>query len=94
MNEKQPSRCGPWYQDTDDPRALDVLADLYRNMTPGERLAKVFEMVQANENLQRASVRAMYPEADDREVFLRVASRRLDRDLMIKAYGWDPALHP
>jgi hypothetical protein len=36
----------------------------------------------------------MYPQASEREVFLRVAARRLDRDSMIRAYGWDPALHP
>ena len=36
-------------------------------------------------------VRRQYPEASEREVFLRAASRRLGRDLMIKAYGWDPA---
>lgn len=35
----------------------------------------------------------MYPEADEREVFLRVAARRLDRESMIKAYGWDPDEH-
>jgi hypothetical protein len=36
----------------------------------------------------------MYPDADEREVFLRVAARRLGRDLMIAACGWDPDLHP
>jgi len=36
----------------------------------------------------------MYPEADEREIFLRVAARRLDRDTMIKVYGWDPLRHP
>jgi len=32
----------------------------------------------------------MHPEASDREVFLRVAARHLPRDLMIRAYKWDP----
>jgi hypothetical protein len=36
----------------------------------------------------------MYPDAGEREVFLRVAARRLDRETMIKVYGWDPKLHP
>jgi len=39
-------------------------------------------------------VRAMYPEASEREIFLRVAARRLDRETMVRAYGWDPELHP
>jgi hypothetical protein len=36
----------------------------------------------------------MNPDAGDREVFLRVAARRLDRETMIQVYGWDPDLHP
>ncbi len=83
---------GGWYEDT-DPKALQVFVQLYRDMTPGERVARVFEMSAFQENLQRASVRSMYPEADAREVFLRVAARRLDRRTMIDVYGWDPDLH-
>ena len=84
---------GGWYEDT-DPKALEVFIQLYRDMTPGERVARVFELTAFQEGLQRSSVKAMYPEADEREVFLRVAARRLDRETMIKVYGWDPELHP
>ena len=63
-------------------------------MTPGERVARVFELCAFQQSLQEANVRSMYPGADDREVFLRVAARRLGRDLMIAAYGWDPDLQP
>ena len=82
-----------WFSDT-SPEALEVYVDLYRNMTVSERLARVFELCDLQQSLQEANVRALYPEADEREVFLRVAARRLGRDLMIKAYGWDPDLHP
>jgi len=82
-----------WYEDT-DPEALEVFLQLHRQMTPGQRVARVFELTAFQEGLQRASVRAMYPQADEREVFLRVAARRLDRETMIRAYGWDPDLHP
>lgn len=82
-----------WYDDT-DPEALQVFLRLHRGMSAGERLARIFELSDFQESLQRASVRAMHPDADDREVFLRVAARRLDRERMIRAYGWDPALHP
>ena len=40
-----------------------------------------------------AGVRLRYPDATDREVFLRAASLRIPRDLMIAAYGWDPESH-
>jgi hypothetical protein len=81
-----------WYEDT-DPKALEVFLQLHRDMTPGERVARVFELNAFQEGLQRSSVRSMYPDADEREVFLRVAARRLDRETMIKVYGWDPDLH-
>ena len=83
---------GGWYEDT-DPKALAVFLQLHREMTPGERVARIFEMTAFQENLQRASVKDMYPEANERELFLRVAARRLDRDTMIRVYGWDPELH-
>lgn len=82
-----------WYEDT-DPKALEVFLELYRRMTPGERVARIFEMVEFQEGLQRSSVRSMYPAADEREIFLRLAARRLDRDTMIRVYGWDPDQHP
>jgi hypothetical protein len=78
-----------WFQDTDR-KALEVYLGLYREMEPGERLARIFELCDLQESLQMSDVRANFPEADEREVFLRVASRRLGRDLMIRVYGWDP----
>jgi hypothetical protein len=76
-----------WYEDT-DPKALKVFIELHRKMMPGERLARMFEMCEFAEALQTAAVRKMYPEAGAREVFLRVAERRLGRELTQKAYGW------
>ena len=35
----------------------------------------------------------MYPEAGEREVFLRAAARRLSRETMMAVYGWDPEAH-
>jgi hypothetical protein len=78
-----------WFQDTDR-KALDVYIRLHREMEPGERLARVFELCELQESLQISDVRTNFPGADEREVFLRVASRRLGRELMIRAYGWDP----
>lgn len=82
-----------WLSDT-DPRALEVYLRLHREMTPGERLARVFELCEFQDSLQIANVQSMYPQANEREVFLRVAARRLGRELMIAAYNWDPDLHP
>lgn len=81
-----------WFEDT-DPKAFEVYIRLHRAMQPAERLARVFELCELQESLQIANVRHAWPEAGEREIFLRVAARRLDRDLMMKAYGWDPDLH-
>jgi len=78
-----------WYEDT-DPKALKVFIELHRQMSDGARLARIFEMCDFQESLQRADVRRMYPGADEREVFLRVAERRLGPELTRKAYGGPP----
>ena len=82
-----------WLDDT-NPKAREVYCELLRRMSPEERLARVFELNELQESLQRESVKRLYPAAGEREVFLRVAARRLGRETMIKAYDWDPNLHP
>jgi hypothetical protein len=81
-----------WYRDT-DPRALQVFLDLQRKMTVSEKFETIFGMMEMLWNLSEAGVRSIYPQADDREVFLRTAARRLDRETMIRVYGWDPRAH-
>ncbi|MBI4910350.1 MAG: hypothetical protein HY820_42425 [Acidobacteria bacterium] len=82
-----------WFVDT-DPKALAVYIELHRRLTPQQRLARMFELCDMQQAMQEANVRANYPDASDREVFLRVATRRLGRELMMKVYDWDPDLHP
>ena len=78
-----------WMADTDS-KAFEVLIELQRKMSPGDKLACVLKSSAMLMALTEASVRKLYPHASDREVFLRSAARRLDRDTMIRAYGWDP----
>jgi hypothetical protein len=75
------------------PDALKVFFDLQQQRTPAQKLADVFELTQWMFANAEAGVRLRYPHASDREVFLRAASLRIPADLMIKAYGWDPAAH-
>ena len=51
-----------WMEDT-DPEALEVYIQLHRQMTTAQRVARVFELWELQEGLQRASVKAMYPDA-------------------------------
>jgi hypothetical protein len=67
---------------------------LLRAKTPGERIEMVFSMTEFALQMAESGVRARYPDASEREIFLRCAALRLPRDLMIRAYGWDPEEHP
>lgn len=82
-----------WLSDT-TPEAQEVYFAILRRMSRGEKLQRVFEMVEMAHAMTEAQVRRQYPQADEREVFLRVVSRRLSRQQMIDAYGWDPEANP
>jgi hypothetical protein len=73
-----------------DPRAIEVLLSLERNLTPARKTALVFEMSELVLSLAAAGVRQAHPGAGERELLARLAGRCLDRDLVIRAYGWDP----
>ena len=62
-------------------------------MPPGDKLKLTLDLSQFALQMSEAGVRARYPQADDREVFLRTAALHLSRDLMVRAYGWDPHEH-
>ena len=75
------------------PLARQVWLELLRNKTPGERIAAAFDLTDFALRMTESGVRATHPHASEREIFLRSAARRLPRDLMIRAYGWDPDEH-
>lgn len=77
------------YSDT-DPKAMEVWLDLLRKKPAGEKMGTVFALSEMAIEFSKAGVRMDFPHAEEREVFLRAASRRLTREQMIQAYGWDP----
>jgi hypothetical protein len=78
-----------WYSDT-DPKAFEVFLASQRWMTPSENIRAVFERNRIIQALAEAQERENYPQPDDRGVFLRVLARRLDRETMLRVYGWHP----
>ena len=66
------------------------LIEGYRAMTPAQKWRRVCDLNRTLDALARADVRRRHPEAYEREVNLRVASRRLPAELMRRAFGWDP----
>jgi hypothetical protein len=72
------------------PKVEALLLDGYRRMTVADKMARVVAMSRAVQQLALADVRRSHPNADDRELSLRLASRRLDAATMRRAFGWDP----
>ncbi len=80
-----------YYSDT-SPEAMEVFLDVQRRMSPAQKIALVFSYTRTLFRMMEANVRALYPMAEDREIFLRVTARHLDRDTMIRVYQWDPEM--
>ncbi|MGH9720394.1 MAG: hypothetical protein ACRD8O_09290 [Bryobacteraceae bacterium] len=78
-----------WMADT-QPKPFEVWVELQRRMTPGEKLAQVFEMAAMMIRAYEDRVRKQHPHANPREIFLRAAALRLGSDTVKRVYGWDP----
>ena len=78
-------------QSRDTYRALeDEIFERCRRMTVDEKLEHVSALGRLAEEVALAALRARYPEATERENRLRLASRWLDRETLIRVYDWDP----
>lgn len=75
------------------PEVLKMLIAGYRAMTPQRKMDIVRGLNQATQQMALARLRQQYPDATERELALRLASLTLTRDLMIRAFGWDPEEH-
>jgi hypothetical protein len=78
-----------WYSDT-DPKALEVFLARQRTMTATEKIEAVFQQNELLRSFSEARERQLHPNATDREIFLRVLAHRLDRESMLRIYGWYP----
>jgi len=73
------------------PEVQAMMIEGYRRMTPQQKLQRVLDLNRAAESLARARIRRQYgPDLSEREENLRLASLYLDRETMIRAFGWDP----
>ena len=59
--------------------------DVWCAMNAAQKLAIVSQLTLATEELARAGIRERHPNAAEREIELR-----LDRNMMIRVFGWDP----
>ncbi len=68
----------------------DRLVEGYRAMTPAQKFRRIVELNHAVQQMAIARIRAEHPDADEREVKMRLASLWLPADLMREAFDWDP----
>jgi hypothetical protein len=71
----------------------ELMFQLWRKATPAQKLQKVLSIGRMVNELVRSELRQRYPSATSREIELRLASRNLDRETMIRVFDWDPELH-
>jgi hypothetical protein len=69
--------------------AARVMLALYRRMSPERKGRCVAEMNEALRASQRAEIRVRHPHADAHELKMRLASRWIEPELMLAAFGWD-----
>ena len=74
--------------DTDE-APFEVLMGLLRQMSPEDKLHRVLQMSAAHVAGYQDIVRRRYPQASEREVFLRAAAMRLGKETVKRVYGWD-----
>jgi hypothetical protein len=69
------------------PEAWKFYIELYRHVSPAEKIRRAMSLTKTVNLLAEAGLRQRFPEADDREIFLRRVQLTLGKDLFRKAYG-------
>ena len=70
-----------------------LLIEGYRRMSAAEKFARVQSLNETVLQFAAAGIRRDHPGIEESELRLRLAARWLDRETMIRAFGWDPELH-
>jgi hypothetical protein len=80
---------------SDTPSEVDeILVRGYRRMTPEQRLERVADLNRAVRQLALAGIRQRHgSDLTAEEEKLHLAALSIDREIMIRAFGWDPEEH-
>lgn len=71
------------------PKIEALLIEGYRKMSPAQKLEQVRALTRAVQELALLDVRRRHPGASAHEQALRVASRWIEPELMVRAFDWD-----
>lgn len=78
-------------QSSDTDRATEAfLFAAYRRMSAVEKIERIGRIGQMVKAVALAELRGRFPDATDRELALRYASRMHDRETMRTVFRWDP----
>lgn len=78
-----------YFEDT-HPEIEKIMVEKLRKWTAAEKLIQVASLIQAADQMALVGLRKRYPNATERELQLRLAALKLDRETMIKVFNWDP----
>ena len=70
--------------------AEQFLIEKLRNWPAWRKAEQVTALTQACQQMALIGLRRRYPQADEKELKLRLAALWLDRETMMKVYAWDP----
>ena len=76
------------FEDTTE-EAERVLIEGYRRMPDWRKFKCIDDLNRFMAATQLEEIRARYPDANEHELRMRLASRWLEPELMLAAYGWD-----
>jgi hypothetical protein len=62
----------------------------WRGMTPAQKGLVLTNLMAMAEELARAGIRMRHPGAGAEEIEMRLRALILDRETMVKFFGWDP----
>jgi hypothetical protein len=77
------------FSDTDK-EAERLLIELARAIPAWKKFQQVANATEAIRAFAKAGILRRNPDASEEELKLRLASLALDRETMIRVYGWDP----
>ncbi|MGA9770882.1 MAG: hypothetical protein WBV94_17710 [Blastocatellia bacterium] len=75
-----------------DPEAERKIIELARAMPDWKKIEQVFLLIETTRALSMAGLQERYPQASEEELKKRLAALVLDRETVIKVYGWDPEI--
>lgn len=73
-----------------DAEAERILIELARVTPAWKKCEQIVAAIRTDRELAMAGLRARYPGADEDELRRRFAALVLDRDTVMRVYGWDP----